>query len=861
MKNNVFFNLTIVFLVIFFTTKLFGGSFIGVSPTKIPSSIEVSTITATPTTPYGGVNVTTNTFIQGNVGIGTTIPRAKLHLIGGLSSLTTTYAFRVFTNDGYERFSIRDDGIFTFKSGIYTGFILQTGNNNATWSGRHVFQEGIYVPSLNRYGSSVDLLIGNSGWPGNPYTIKIGGDTNAQAIIFKNSTSELHKFDLINGNIGIGTITPNYRLVVSSGAGASGTLVAISTGTSEVIRMTGAGEIYANKFYGDGSGLTGISGGDNLGNHIAEQNLNMNWNNIEKVTTITNTRIWEDIIDTPTMPPFFEHFAYNYSSWASGIRTKYWHVVTISPYSGTYCFKAGNISNSEYTDMILYVTAKSSTTFSFAYRVSSETNFDKFILIINDVQKFTASGEIGWTVYSLTLTSGTYRIKFRYYKDIGGHSGLDTAFVDDICFTNQEDIEVCMGNLANSTKIGGLSLRTSVTPATLNICNNAVIGTSILNTFATQPVPENTLIVEGKIGIGAIPGSALDVRSNRIDIGPLNASTTTVRFNTRRVAFDFHWRDGGIDIETDRKLRIARGSLIGYDSEAIYFPTATVICQNLYLSTATQYNYQFVVDRPNKVIINFDDGQLPDFFTFIPTTPKWLVETEYLSDILTLNKRLYGYGYLSAPVYSVSNSTAQFTAEIGPGGGKIYFVARYCRVKFYFYIDSILKYGYSPSYDTVTEHSFDISEGEHTFSFQAIRDGDPAYLYVDNIVVTNCVKLNGQDLKTALFANGAVELKNSPLLSDTTIQAHIVNYEYKTLFTKDGNKELVKEFFGTEDIAGESTIAVELPADTEIISIPILQPLGNYNVNVYISDVYISSFTITNNSVNNIRTGWRALGK
>ncbi len=60
------------------------------------------------------------------------------------------------------------------------------------------------------------------------------------------------------GNVGIGTTNPNYRLTVSSGAGEAGTILAISTGASEVIRMTGGGGIYAGKYYGDGSALAGI---------------------------------------------------------------------------------------------------------------------------------------------------------------------------------------------------------------------------------------------------------------------------------------------------------------------------------------------------------------------------------------------------------------------------------------------------------------------------------------------------------------------------------------------------------------------------------------------------------------------------
>lgn len=64
--------------------------------------------------------------------------------------------------------------------------------------------------------------------------------------------------NLTGGNVGISSSTPGYRLVVSSGAGEAGTMLVISTGSSNVIRMTGAGEIYANYFSGDGSQLTNL---------------------------------------------------------------------------------------------------------------------------------------------------------------------------------------------------------------------------------------------------------------------------------------------------------------------------------------------------------------------------------------------------------------------------------------------------------------------------------------------------------------------------------------------------------------------------------------------------------------------------
>ncbi|HBB67601.1 MAG TPA: hypothetical protein DCZ93_09965 [Elusimicrobia bacterium] len=64
------------------------------------------------------------------------------------------------------------------------------------------------------------------------------------------------------GNAGVGTASPQYRLVVSSGG-------------SDLMWVASDG-VHATKFTGDGSGLTNLTGvGDNLGNHIVTQTLDV----------------------------------------------------------------------------------------------------------------------------------------------------------------------------------------------------------------------------------------------------------------------------------------------------------------------------------------------------------------------------------------------------------------------------------------------------------------------------------------------------------------------------------------------------------------------------------------------------------
>ena len=85
-------------------------------------------------------------------------------------------------------------------------------------------------------------------------------------------------FSVQYGKVGIGTSEPSALLHISTGAGVSGDLVLVSTGPSTVIRMTGAGEIYANKFYGIG---------DSLGDHTAAQRLNMSGFPVVGISSLT----------------------------------------------------------------------------------------------------------------------------------------------------------------------------------------------------------------------------------------------------------------------------------------------------------------------------------------------------------------------------------------------------------------------------------------------------------------------------------------------------------------------------------------------------------------------------------------------
>ncbi|MBI4655945.1 MAG: hypothetical protein HY746_04255, partial [Elusimicrobia bacterium] len=71
-----------------------------VGNSELQDEISVSTINATATTPYGGINITSNVFVSaGNVGIGTTGPGYPLHVNGNIAMSPVAGANRYFILD------------------------------------------------------------------------------------------------------------------------------------------------------------------------------------------------------------------------------------------------------------------------------------------------------------------------------------------------------------------------------------------------------------------------------------------------------------------------------------------------------------------------------------------------------------------------------------------------------------------------------------------------------------------------------------------------------------------------------------------------------------------------------------------
>ena len=137
--------------------------------------------------------------------------------------------------------------------------------------------------------------------------------------------------------------------------------------------------------------------------------------------------------------------------------TRPWTFVTESPYEGQYCMKSGGAGISNVTsNLTLTHEAGSNDTISFYYKVSSEGSYDKLHFYVDNQEKGTWSGTIGWTKTAYAVSAGRHTYRWSYTKDNSVNSGSDCAWIDFVSLpaarvmagTAGYDVTVCEGSEA-----------------------------------------------------------------------------------------------------------------------------------------------------------------------------------------------------------------------------------------------------------------------------------------------------------------------------------------------------------------------------------------------------------------------------
>lgn len=121
-----------------------------------------------------------------------------------------------------------------------------------------------------------------------------------------------------------------------------------------------------------------------------------------------------------------------------------------------YSLRSGVISHNDTSSVNYLVTLNYAGTFSFDYKISTETRYDHLCFYVDGVLKNLWSGIQDWTNYSCHLDAGTHLLTWKYGKDYSVDAYSDCVWIDNICLPTYyaeqpelaelpEDMEITLG--------------------------------------------------------------------------------------------------------------------------------------------------------------------------------------------------------------------------------------------------------------------------------------------------------------------------------------------------------------------------------------------------------------------------------
>ena len=145
-----------------------------------------------------------------------------------------------------------------------------------------------------------------------------------------------------------------------------------------------------------------------------------------------------DIIDdtlhvfSSTLPgETFEGGNFHISGWSQG--TNPWVFTSEVADGSTWSLRSNtSLSHNQTSEITLAYTVTQADSMTFRYKVSSESNYDKFHFYIDNQEEITTSGEVDWTTAAYAIQPGSHTFRFSYTKDVSVNSGSDCSWIDNI---------------------------------------------------------------------------------------------------------------------------------------------------------------------------------------------------------------------------------------------------------------------------------------------------------------------------------------------------------------------------------------------------------------------------------------------
>ncbi|RMF07651.1 MAG: hypothetical protein D6762_07160 [Candidatus Neomarinimicrobiota bacterium] len=109
-----------------------------------------------------------------------------------------------------------------------------------------------------------------------------------------------------------------------------------------------------------------------------------------------------------------------------------WQIDSVTVWEGRYSAVSGDIGDNQATSLLLDVSLPEPRPCRFAFKVSSEANYDGLEFYIDNTRYGPWQGDIDWQEMEVSVPAGDHTLKWRYVKDQGVTQGQDCAWVDFI---------------------------------------------------------------------------------------------------------------------------------------------------------------------------------------------------------------------------------------------------------------------------------------------------------------------------------------------------------------------------------------------------------------------------------------------
>jgi hypothetical protein len=126
----------------------------------------------------------------------------------------------------------------------------------------------------------------------------------------------------------------------------------------------------------------------------------------------------------------FESGDFSRIAWSSGGNLP-WLVRTNVVAAGQFAARSGAIGHGQSSSLIFSGEFQAGE-LSFAYKVSSEADFDLLKFFVDGVLEHQWSGEAGWATHTFPMVAGTHTVEWRYVKDMSLSDGADAAYLDNV---------------------------------------------------------------------------------------------------------------------------------------------------------------------------------------------------------------------------------------------------------------------------------------------------------------------------------------------------------------------------------------------------------------------------------------------